>query len=87
MKKKYWRDIECYKCGERVNPASHYKNKKEEPNNDSDKASSSSKKDIDDTSRPSKSRKQIIVKKMKKYLKRTKNTFATMKTKIQEMEE
>jgi hypothetical protein len=82
--KKYWQDKECYNCHKKGHPSSHCKESK---NNDTDDKTVSSK-----TSKSSKSSKSSKTSKasktnsINKAQKRLKKSFATLSTKIDELE-
>jgi hypothetical protein len=74
----YWKTKTCYNCNKKGHPSSHCPESKKDGN-----ASSSKKKDSDDKSRASRSSKADDISKMPKKLKKS---FATMETKIHELE-
>jgi hypothetical protein len=74
--KEYWKDKECYHCHKMGHPSTHCRTKK---NTDG----GGSQKNDDNKSRSSKSSKPDSINKMQKKIKKS---FATLETKIQEME-
>ena len=77
--KKYWKDKECYKCGDKGHPASHcktklYSNRKKKKNEKSSKVYI-------------KSSTHIMVGKMNKDLQNTKRSFTAMECIIKNIEE
>jgi hypothetical protein len=75
---KYWKDKDCYNCNKQGHPSSHCPEKKK-----NGKPGGGGKRDDDDTSQSSRSSKASIAKMQMKM----KKSFATLQSKIDEMEE
>ena len=71
--KKYWKDKECYNCGEKGHPANHCKKPKKARKRDSDGNDRSVESTADS------------VRKLEKYLKLMKNNFATVNTQLTQL--
>jgi hypothetical protein len=80
--KEYWKDKECYHYHKKGHPSSHCRTKKSNDSSESHKKTGNQKND-DDKSRSSKSSKTSSISKLQKKMKKS---FATMETKIQELE-
>jgi hypothetical protein len=78
---KYWKDKECYHCNKKGHPSTHCPDKKKK----SKSSTSSSKTTEDDASRSSKSSKSSV-KSITKMQKKLKKSFATMQSKIEELD-
>ena len=78
--RKYWKDKECYKCGDKGHPASHCKTKL-------DINGKKNKKDDDSSYVSRKSSTHTMVGKIKKDLQKTKKSFAAMECMIKKIEE
>jgi hypothetical protein len=82
--KEYWKDKTCYICNEKGHPSPQCPHKNKKKPSDGDKSSKTNKnKDDDDKSRSSKSSKSSEISKLQKQMKKS---FATMETKIHELE-
>ena len=80
MDKKYLKDKEFYKCGNKIHPASHCKTKLVSKRK-------KKKKDDESSSVSRKSNTHTMVGKMKKDLQKTKKSFAAMECMIKNIEE
>jgi hypothetical protein len=74
--KEYWKDKECYHCHQKGHPATHCCNKKPTDGGGSQKSN-------DDKSCSSKSSKASSISKLQKTMKKS---FATLESKIEELE-
>ena len=66
--KKFWKNKECFNCGNKVHPSTDCTSEKKKY------------KDIDNNNQSSL---KIRMEKMKKYLKKTKKSFATLQTQFE----